>query len=571
MTKRSGNPRSAFSTCIVRVLAFGPIGAGCGGLQNQAPADGAAVTFDHAGITANCATCHDTNQPYAAMPATGHWPTNGLDCSNCHGASITNGWKSWAGGQFHTLGSSTPTACLPCHASEAPTSTAGWRSTTYMMSPFDYGTSSSGIAHGGGQDCVNCHAGPGTGAWGGEPNWVGGQFAHVTFSLADHTCVACHLSQRPDLQPGATAETAAAQVGFDHVPAAAMDCIGCHAATVAADSYVNYFNPATATLPGGDWQGGQSFPGSVPVGYPGEHLEFQTTTLTLSSTNDLVTSATVAWEEVRDLMIHTATVIPPEIRPAPAGAPDYGRCWHCHDNKNGVVIRFPPGKFHPALAQFAVTPDAPVTPLPQPTSGCKECHAATQPTGVVSRSTLQPMQHGIEFAAPATVAGVTAAGVKDLDCAVCHADPLGVFSDGVFHGNTATATLRDCVSCHYVTMADGPTADVQSGTAYRMQHTSAQLTFHTCTTCHPAAAANATSPTLAAASWRPAQYHAVLSVQPAACNDCHGVSVPAASTAAFDHSTLANPANSRDCGDCHTFPGTGTATTPNWLGATNLP
>ena len=516
MAKTSGNPRFASQIRDPLLLVFVTTAAGCSGKGN-AP-DSAGTTPDASGA----AVAFDT---------------------------------------FHTLGGATPATCLPCHAAEAPASTVGWRSTTYATSPFDYGTNSLGLPHGGAQDCGICHTGPGSGAWGSQPNWVGGQFAHVPFSLAEKTCVACHVSQRPDLQPGATAETAAAQIGFDHAPLAAIDCMGCHSATVAADAYVDYFNPATSTLPGGDWKGGQSYPGSAPMGFPGEHLELQSTTLSLSSANDLVIGATVTWDNVRDFMIHTSTAIPPELRPGPPDAPDYGRCWHCHNNKNGVVTTYLMGKFHYALAQYTVTPDAPITPLPQPTQGCKECHAATQPTGIVGRSSLQPMQHGIEFAFPATVAGVSANGVKDLDCSTCHLDPLGVFTEGIFHSSTATATLQDCVSCHYVTMADEPTADVQSGTSYRMRHTSAQMAFQTCTACHPSALANATTSTIAADSWKPGQYHAVLSVQPTACNDCHTVSAPAT------HSTVTP--DTLDCSDCHPFPGTGTSTAPNWLGATN--
>jgi hypothetical protein len=569
-------PSLAFLTHTVRAVVLATVAIGCGGLQNAVPSDAPAsdaasaeVAFGHAGITDNCAACHDTGKPFAAMPGSGHRPTNGLDCSNCHRGSTATGARSWAGAQYHTPGSSTPTACSPCHGGAAPTSPAEWQSTTYPRSPFDYGTNSKGIPHGGGQDCAVCHAGPGTSAWGNQPNWVGGQFAHVTFSLADRTCSACHLSQRPDLQPGATVETAAALVGFDHAPYATLDCIGCHSATVDADTYVDYFDPATGTLPGGDWKGGQSFPGSVPVGFPGEHIELQTTTITLSTTSDFVTGATVAWENVRDFMIHTAAAIPPELRPAPAGAPDYGRCWHCHYNKDGVVTRFPAGKFHPALAQYTLTPDAPVTPLPQPSQGCLECHTATRPTGVVARSTLQPMDHGIELIALTPVAGVPAKSAKDLECSTCHGDAMGVFSDGIFHGSIGADMPRDCLSCHYLTMVDGPTADVQSGNAYAMRHTSAQVTFQTCTTCHPSALANASNPTPEAASWKPGQYHAVLSAQPTACNDCHGVSIPAASLAAFDHGSLTTTSKDRDCGDCHDFPGTGTTATPNWLGAAN--
>jgi len=524
MTKRSGNPRSDLLTRIVLLLAFVVTEAGCSGLERATHVDGATPAADG-----------------------GQGPFD-------------------HDGSFHTPGSATPATCLPCHAGEAPISTAGWRSTAYERSPFDYGTNSHSIPHGGGQDCALCHASPGTGTWGNQPNWVGGQFAHASPSLADQTCIACHVSQRPDLLPGATAATAAAQFGFDHAPYAALDCMGCHAATVAADSYVNYFNPATSTLPGGDWKGGQSYPGSSPRGFPGERIELQTTTLNFSGTNDLVISSTVDWEQVRDFMIHTSTAIPPEVRPGSADAPNYGRCWHCHYNTGGVVTKYSMGKFHTSLAQFAGTPNAPLTPLPQPTQGCNECHAATQPTGIAGKSSLQPMQHAIAFAFPATVAGVPANGVKDLDCSTCHLDPTGVFTDGIFHSNTAAATLRDCVSCHYVTMADGPMADVQSGTTYRMRHTSAQLTFQTCTTCHPSALANAANPTPAAESWKPGHYHAVLPVQPTACNDCHAVSAPAATFSAFDHSAFTGTAGSRDCSDCHTFPGTGSTTTPNWLG-----
>ena len=519
MTMRSEIPTSALPTHVVLVLGCVLSGAGCSDNGNRPgsgtttpDSGGAQIAFDHAGITNGCATCH--------------------------------------GG-------------------DAPTSSAGWRSTTYARSPFDYGTNSLGIHHGGDQDCAVCHAGPGTGAWGNQPNWMGGQFAHETLSIADRTCLACHSSQRPDLQPGVTAETAAAQLGFDHAPFAALDCIGCHSTTVASETYVNYLNPATSALPGGDWKGGQSFPGSGPVGFPGEHIELQTATLDLSSANDLVTGATLAWEDLRDYMIHTSIAIPPELRPAPAGVPDYGRCWHCHYNKNGVVTKFPMGKFHLALAQYSVTPDATTTPLAQPTQGCKECHAATQPTGIVGRSSLHPMKHGIDFASPATVAGVSATGVKDLECSTCHIDPMGLFNNGIFHSNTATATLQDCVSCHYLTMADGPTADATNGTAYRMRHTSAQMTFQTCTTCHPSALANAANPDPAAENWLPGHYHAVLSLQPTACNDCHDVSVPAVTFATFDHTAFTGVAGSRDCSECHAFPGTGTATTPNWLGATN--
>jgi hypothetical protein len=531
-------------------------------------ASGAQRTFTHAGVTADCAPCHGADQPYAALPATGHRPITGLDCSTCHDAGNTTIWSSWAGGQYHRLGSATPPTCLPCHENEAPTSTAGWRSMTYALSPFDYGTNSLGVSHGGDLDCAICHAGPGSGAWGNHPDWAGGQFVHGTGSIDRKTCVACHVSQRPDLRPGATAPSAAAELGFDHAPAAALDCIACHQATVAAQKYADYFSPATSTLPGGDWQGGQAYPGSLPVGYPGEHIELETATLAFSTAGDLVVGATMAWEDVRDFMVHTAAAIPPELRPGPDGAPDYDKCWHCHLNKNGAVTKFQPGSFHAAFAAYAASPGAPATPLPQPTSGCRDCHAATAPKGIVTRSSLQPMKHDLAFAAPAVVAGVTATGIADLECSTCHRAPGGSFADGTFHRDVAGVMLSDCVGCHYLTMADAAAADVQKSSAYRMRHRSAQLSFQNCIVCHPSAPASAADPTVAAASWQPGYYHSVLATQPAACNDCHAVSAPMSTIAALDHSTLASGGDGRDCGDCHLFPGTGTTATPNWLGAT---
>src|SRR5207237_1177850 len=97
-----------------------------------------------------------------------------------------------------------------------------WVSSTWRNAPFDYAT------HGAGLDCATCHAGPGTGAWGGTQNWVGGNFAHSTSSLAASPCVACHTTQRPN--PALlTSANAALPVGvqFDHSTATG-DCATCH-------------------------------------------------------------------------------------------------------------------------------------------------------------------------------------------------------------------------------------------------------------------------------------------------------------------------------------------------------
>src|SRR5262249_35434479 len=156
--------------------------------------------------------------------------------------------SSWTGGKFHLQGDRTPSSCVSCHEGERPTSTAGWKSTAYSSAPFDYAT------HGAGLDCVSCHAGPGTGAWGGTQDWVGGSFAHGAGTPAASTCIACHSSQRPDLNGVQPSQLA----GFDHSAFGTIDCFVCHQATVGRGSYASYW-----PIPGGGWAGGVGAPDGV--------------------------------------------------------------------------------------------------------------------------------------------------------------------------------------------------------------------------------------------------------------------------------------------------------------------
>ena len=87
--------------------------------------------------------------------------------------------------------------------------------------------------------------------------------------------------------------------------------------------------------------------------------------------------------------------MPSVISPGPAGSPDKTNCWHCHTSSNGTVTSFAGGKFHAALTSYSATPGGAVTPLPQPTTHCADCHAHMRPAGIVERggSNLLPMDH----------------------------------------------------------------------------------------------------------------------------------------------------------------------------------
>src|SRR5581483_5155648 len=151
-------------------------------------------------------------------------------------AASSNAYTAWSGGKFHNVNDATPSTCLPCHEGERPTSTSTWVSSTFRNSPFDFVTNANGVKHGDGLDCVVCHAGPGTGQWGTNQNFVGGTFPHGPSTVASTTCIACHTTQRADIVLGSAA-TANQELGFDHSKDGTGDCFGCHQQTVTDGTY----------------------------------------------------------------------------------------------------------------------------------------------------------------------------------------------------------------------------------------------------------------------------------------------------------------------------------------------
>jgi hypothetical protein len=481
---------------------------------------------------ASCVDCHANSRPSAVLTSANSTMAAGLafdhtagpalgDCASCHvnASGAATQWTSWSQAKFHSSGSASPATCLPCHAGERPVSTTGWVSTTYQNSPFDYGTNGSGITHGDGQDCATCHRGPGTGVWGSTQNWAAGFYTHGAATISGTTCVACHVSQRPTTVVS----------GFDHSANGTGDCIGCHQATVAAGKYASYL------VPGGDWKGGVGYPGSTPVGSPNQFITV--TEVNLNRTGSLVSSSSSISATLYNMMLHVSTALPPELNAGPTGTPDDSKCWHCHTNTNGTVTSYANGKYHSSLSNYSATPGGAITPFPQPTNLCTDCHVQMRPTGIVMRagSDLQPMDHNAMFAAPVTIGGVSVTGVSGMECAVCHHDPVS-WADGLpaqsplFHANIGAAVPQDCTACHYPLMADTARSDVSSGVDFTMKHTSSQLTFQSCQTCHAAALSKSADTPVASTLWQTGVFHPSLASQPSACLACHAVSEPVAST-----------------------------------------
>src|SRR5947209_8782172 len=435
---------------------------------------GAAPALYHASLAtppSSCIDCHANSRPSlltsagAALPPGvqfDHTASVALaDCVSCHASS-----SSWTGGKFHLQGGTTPSSCDSCHEGERPTSTANWKSTTWSSMPFDYGGNTLGNTHGDGLDCVSCHAGPGTGAWGSTQNWVGGSFAHGVATQSASTCVACHSSQRPDLNGVRPSQLPGS---FDHASSGTGDCIGCHQLTVARASYLAYL-----PIPGGEWRGGVPYPGDTLIGPADQYIK-ETEVQLIRGTGSLVVGTSASTVTLYNQMLHsTASGTPPagmpsQVYPGPAASPDGTKCWHCHPSSNGTVTSFLEGRFHSSLSNYSATPVGAVTPLPHPSTSCTDCHGQMRPAGIVEKSgsDLLAMDHSAAFTSGTTVA--------QMNCASCHQQPGNTWTDGVFHALIGSATPSDCVVCHYPLMADAAKADVASGSRFAMKHASTQL------------------------------------------------------------------------------------------------
>ncbi len=465
----------------------------------------------------SCIDCHANSRPTAQLDSSTASLPAGLvfdhqnqvaldDCAGCHTAG---GVTQWSGGKFHLAGAAAPTTCLPCHSGERPSSTLNdvttWQG-SYTSAPFDYVSNSLNAKHGDGQDCAVCHTGPGTGAWGSTQNWQGGHYAHQAGTSAANTCINCHTSQRPDLVLGVSQASTA--LGFDHSVNGTGDCFGCHQASVTAGSFAHYFN-GSGMLPGGDWQGGQQYPGNVLVSSPTQFVSL--TSYSLTRSGSLVTGITSSNVTLNNAMLHTSSQIPAALNPGPVGNPDYASCTKCHSPAG-----YADGQFHAALTDAGI----PQTVL----TSCGDCHEQMRPPGFVEKaaSDLQAMDHR------ALLNGGSVSAVSGLDCTTCHKSPGTAWTDGKFHSNIGSATPADCTVCHYALMADAAKADLTQTTNYKMAHRSAQITAQKCDSCHASALSKATNTPLASTLFNPGAYHASVSAQPSLCIDCHLVSEPAA-------------------------------------------
>jgi hypothetical protein len=119
---------------------------------------------------------------------------------------------------------------------------------------------------------------------------------------------------------------------------------------------------------------------------------------------------------------------------------------------------------------------------------------------------------------------------------------------------------------------------VAAGTHDQIVHTDVNVSGRDCNFCH-AQAGISTAAGVQGQEWAQASFHAkftsanplVMNGTTGRCSNCHMNVKPGATFTTFNHATFTATSGTPDCSSCHSWPGTGTAQSPNWLGAAAMP
>jgi hypothetical protein len=132
-------------------------------------------------------------------------------------------------------------------------------------------------------------------------------------------------------------------------------------------------------------------------------------------------------------------------------------------------------------------------------------------------------------------------------------------------GNTNSTTVTSAAS--------DVSTGVPMGTLDQISHTDVNVSGNDCGLCHSQAGISTTG--TKGKEWAQATFHKnfgankplMMNTTTGRCSNCHMNVKPGASYAGQDHSAFTSASGTEDCSSCHSWPGTGTAASPNWLGA----
>jgi hypothetical protein len=252
---------------------------------------------------------------------------------------------------------------------------------------------------------------------------------------------------------------------------------------------------------------------------------------------------------------------------------------------------FSGGTFHANLAaQPTKCNDCHTSSEPKANASTQSSHTYTLTSGSTSSNQGQWMNHG-------------AATVTGLDCVICHASDAAKSGSAwsksdTFHNVSGVTTPTTCQGCHglnngstvagtnnnlpsgltnsttVTSAASDSTTGIASGTLDQITHSDINVSGHDCNFCHTQVGMSSVSG-ISGKEWAQASFHKnftgasslTMNGTTGRCSNCHMNVVPGSSFTGHDHSGLSNASGTTDCNSCHSTTGTGTASSPNWLGA----
>jgi cytochrome c551/c552 len=248
------------------------------------------------------------------------------------------------------------------------------------------------------------------------------------------------------------------------------------------------------------------------------------------------------------------------------------------------------GAYHSAVSsQPGACVDCHSGALPAANASTQSSWVYTLTLGSTSTNQAQWMNHG-------------SSSVAGKDCVVCHAADAKASGSAwskadYFHGPVAAP--GSCKECHGLTNGGGSvagtknnlpvgltnssllttasanaTTGIPAGTHDQITHTDVNVSARDCNFCHTQKGVS-TAAGVQGQEWAQAGFHVkftsanplVMNGTTGRCSSCHMNVKPGATFTAFDHSTFSSATGSQDCSSCHSWPGTGTASSANWLGA----
>ena len=559
------------------------------GFQNNPPN----TTQIHAGVTGNCASCHESNFIWMGMspaytistaaPYTGFQtrPSNTLatsiagffvqdptgghpnvgDCADCHGSfSDFTGVSKPLNHIPYAAGAN----CTACHTS-----------TDYSVMP------SLDAIHANAQsttgNCAQCHSTSNAAYYAipvAMPTVKAPPSNHVDMGTLG--CEGCHVGSNSSLTLPVAAGALFSNSAFSHT-GLVKQCSDCHGTTVTATSFYGVVTKTFNLSPPHVPTSLQCSTCHTPTPSGLIAVSGGTGANTFGNAKFIHTGISSGCATCHDSTITSSSfyglsnivVMPPAV--ASLGGPTNhipvgNTCENCHSAPAGFVTSIGTA----TLNAFFNSPPGTVSVHAGISGNCSSCHErGTTWIGMTAyaRTTTGPSYTGFQTRPINNASGSTVGFyVQDPwnvhpdagDCGSCHGsinDFAGV-SKPANHIPVSAAGNADCTKCHNI-------ADYSQLPARSAIHTWAPSSTNNCVQCHSASnAAIYAIPAINFAITAPATNH--IDMAGLSCESCHLASLPVGDTTTFAGSSFSHTGVTTNCANCHdasvtvgTFQGTG--------------